>query len=218
MIVTVSGGVERAGVNDREHLCRPTRARAAPPCRARCFFDRCGLQRRTAARREWPAFEERLRELGYGQLAIAHAFSTLSGAGTVAEALEVLKGLSRPVSHPVALAFEMTEGPGGGSAANGVAITSVERDDLGIRVTYDAVPPVGLGSLGPRGEAKDDLGNHYDGLGGHFGRVRSRWRGGLMVPLPPPAATMLRIRIAWDASRSSVWERPAHEVRISLLD
>jgi hypothetical protein len=39
-----------------------------------------------------------------------------------------------------------------------------------------------------------------------------------MVPLPPPAATMLRIRIAWDASRSSVWERPAHEVRISLLD
>lgn len=30
-------------------------------------------------------------ELGYDPLAIAHAFSTLSGPGTVAEALEALK-------------------------------------------------------------------------------------------------------------------------------
>jgi hypothetical protein len=30
------------------------------------------------------------------------------------------------------------------SQQNGVTITSVERDDLGIRVTYDSVPPVGV--------------------------------------------------------------------------
>lgn len=47
--------------------------------------------REKAARQEWPAFEERLRQLGYGPRAIAHAFSTLSGPGTVAEALEGLK-------------------------------------------------------------------------------------------------------------------------------
>ena len=40
---------------------------------------------------EWPAFEERLRHLGHGPLAIAHAFSILSGPGTVDEALEALK-------------------------------------------------------------------------------------------------------------------------------
>lgn len=37
-----------------------------------------------------PAFEKRLSELGYGPLAIAHAFNTLTGAGTVAEALAEL--------------------------------------------------------------------------------------------------------------------------------
>ena len=40
-----------------------------------------------AAKQQWPAFEKRLRELGYSPLAIAHAFSTLSGPGSVAEAL-----------------------------------------------------------------------------------------------------------------------------------
>jgi hypothetical protein len=36
-------------------------------------------------------FERRLQELGYTPLGIAHAFSLLSGPGTVAEALEVLE-------------------------------------------------------------------------------------------------------------------------------
>jgi len=47
--------------------------------------------RATAASRERPAFEKRLSKLGYGPRAIAHAFSTLSGPGTVAEALETLE-------------------------------------------------------------------------------------------------------------------------------
>jgi hypothetical protein len=47
--------------------------------------------REKAAEKERPAFEARLTELGYGPLAIAHAFSSLSGPGSVAEALEVLK-------------------------------------------------------------------------------------------------------------------------------
>lgn len=94
---------------------------------------------------------------------------------------------------------------GGPSAADGVTITSVERDDLGIRVTYDSVAPVGFGTRSPRAEAKDDLGNHYNGLGGHFGLARGGWRGGLTMPLPPAAATMLRIRITWAAHPSSIW-------------
>ncbi len=53
--------------------------------------------RAEAAKQEWPAFEERLRQLGYGPRAIAHAFATLSGGGTVDEALEVL---TTPPPHP----------------------------------------------------------------------------------------------------------------------
>jgi hypothetical protein len=47
--------------------------------------------RAKAAEQERPAFEEKLRRLGYGPRAIAHAFSTLSGPGTVDDALEALK-------------------------------------------------------------------------------------------------------------------------------
>jgi hypothetical protein len=47
--------------------------------------------RENAALQQWPAFEQRLRELGYSPRAIAHAFRTLSGPGSVAEALEALK-------------------------------------------------------------------------------------------------------------------------------
>jgi hypothetical protein len=90
-------------------------------------------------------------------------------SGAVAEALEVLEGMSRPESPPIALSFEVTETCGGPSAANVVTITSVERDDFGIRVNYDTVPTLGVGSYGPRGEAKDDLGNDYLALGSHFG-------------------------------------------------
>lgn len=174
--------------------------------------------REKSARQEWPAFEGRLKKLGYGPRAIAHAFRTLSGPGTVAEALEVLNDMSRPDSPPVALSFEVTGTPGGSSAGDSVTVTSIEHDDIGIRVSYEALPPVGFGARGPRGEAKDDLGNDYNGLGGHFGLARDGWRGGLMVPLPPAAATMLRIRITWDAPPSAIWEGPAHEVRVSLAD
>ena len=47
--------------------------------------------REKAAALQWPAFEKRLTQLGYGPKAIAHAFSTLSGPGSVAEALAALK-------------------------------------------------------------------------------------------------------------------------------
>ena len=189
-----------------------------------------------AAKQQWPAFEKRLRELGYSPLAIAHAFSTLSGPGSVAEALEVLRA-PMPESHPIALTFEVTETRGGSSAANRVTITSVERDDSVIHVNYDVVPPPDIGSHRARGEAKDDLGNDYCDLGGYFGitgsidstdRANTRAHGRLKMPLPPPAATMLRIRITWeasgvirmpwDASPPSIWNRPAHEVRVSLPD
>jgi hypothetical protein len=46
--------------------------------------------REEAAEELRPAFEKRLKELGYGPGAIARAFSTLSGPGTVAEALAEL--------------------------------------------------------------------------------------------------------------------------------
>ena len=70
--------------------------------------------RAKAAEQERPAFEERLRQLGYAQAAIAHAFSSLSGPGTVADALEALKDQRRqhtPVreSHLIALSFEVTQ-------------------------------------------------------------------------------------------------------------
>lgn len=51
--------------------------------------------RATAARQEWPRFEKRLMELGYDPRAIAHAFRTLSGSGTVDEALEALQRRAR---------------------------------------------------------------------------------------------------------------------------
>jgi hypothetical protein len=74
-----------------------------------------------------------------------------------------------PESHPVALGFEVTETRGRASAADRVTITSVERDDSVIRVNYDVVPARDLSSDRARGEAKDDLGNHYCALGGHVG-------------------------------------------------
>jgi len=83
----------------------------------------------------------------------------------------------------------------------------------------------------------DDLGNHHRTLGSHFGLTGStdtihgantRARGRLTMLLPPPPATVLRIRITrdaphlirmpWDAPLPSIWERPAHEVRVSLSD
>jgi hypothetical protein len=47
--------------------------------------------RAKAAERQWPAFERRLRDLGYSPRSIAHAYSILSGPGTVDEALRALE-------------------------------------------------------------------------------------------------------------------------------
>jgi hypothetical protein len=51
--------------------------------------------RADAAEHERPAFEERLRQLGYTPRAIARAFSCLNGPGTVADALEALEEQQR---------------------------------------------------------------------------------------------------------------------------
>jgi hypothetical protein len=50
--------------------------------------------RLVAAERELPAFEARLRQLGYSNRAIHCAYRVLCGAGTVAEALAALNGPS----------------------------------------------------------------------------------------------------------------------------
>jgi hypothetical protein len=166
---------------------------------------------------------------------LPHAFSTLSGPGSVAEALEVLSAPT-PQSHPVALSFQVTEARGAPSVANRVTITAVERDGSEIHVNYVVVPPPDIGSHQARGEAKDDLGNDYHDAGSYFGitggvdsaqRAGTRAQGRLKLPLPPPAATVLRIRIRWEArlirmpweaSLSSIWDGPAHEIRVSLPD
>jgi hypothetical protein len=117
-----------------------------------------------------------------------------------------------PESHPIALSFEVTETRGGPSESNRGTITSVERDDSVIHVNYEIVPPPDVGSHRARAEAKDDLGNDYGTLGSHFGITANRGSndsahggnrralGRLTMPLPPPPATTLRIRITWNAS------------------
>lgn len=50
-----------------------------------------GHDRLVAAESELPAFEARLRQLGYSNRAIHRACRVLCGPGTVAEALAVLK-------------------------------------------------------------------------------------------------------------------------------
>jgi hypothetical protein len=184
--------------------------------------------REHVAQLQWPGFEARLSELGYGPRAIAHAFSTLSGPGTVAEALQVLK--HRPSgSPPVAMSFEVRFPPGNLPVESGLIVRSVERDDDGIRVDYDyvmapALSAAPLDSCEPRGEGKDDLGNVYRALGGHFGLIagdkvdgrRVRASGRFTLPLPVPEATELRIRITPNTTVPSIWETPSREVRVSL--
>jgi hypothetical protein len=36
------------------------------------------------------------------------------------------------------------------------------------------------------------------------------------MPLPPPEAHTLRIRITWSESDEPLWDRPAHEIQIAL--
>ncbi len=64
-----------------EHECLRNAAKAA--------------DREKAADAQWPAFQKRLRELGYGNHAIARTFAVLKGPGTVEDALEELRRHSR---------------------------------------------------------------------------------------------------------------------------
>lgn len=99
--------------------------------------------RGNTAKRLWPAFEKRLRELGYGPLAIAHAFSSLTGPDTVGETLAELAQNARIVrSKPVPLDFETFEQEAGLPVGHSLTITSVERDALGIQITYEIRPPL----------------------------------------------------------------------------
>ena len=66
--------------------------------------------RAKAVEKLWPVFERRLKELGYGPRAIAHAFSSLAGPDTVAETLaELAQNARMERSRPVPLDFETPE-------------------------------------------------------------------------------------------------------------
>ncbi len=85
-------------------------------------------------------------------------------------------------------------------------------------------PTVRSAFLDPRRARSND----YRALGSHYGLTRdrespdstdgfeTRARGRLTMPIPSWAATMLRIRINWDTSVSSIREGPAHEICVVL--
>lgn len=166
-----------------------------------------------------PAFEKRLEELGYGPLAIAHAFSTLTGSGTVAEALAELAQNARfERRDAVVLDFEAAEREPSLPAGHSLTITGVERDDHGIHVRYTIHPPLPLPADRPRAQARDDCGQEYANLGSFVGLANpvDHTTGGLILPLPPPRASQLRVRVSWANDPKSLWERPAYELRITL--
>ena len=169
-----------------------------------------------------PASEERLRELGWSSLAIAHAFSTLTGPDTVEEALAELEEnarLERIV--PVPLDFEVVEREPALPVGHALTITGVERDGRGIRITYEIRPPLSpLLADPPRVEARDDTDQEYRGLGQSIGLAGSPDRtitlGSFTVPLSQPHASLLRVRMSWSKDSTSLWRGPAHELRITL--
>lgn len=167
-----------------------------------------------------PAFEERLTELGYGALAIAHAFSALTGPDSVEDALAELEEnerLERMV--PVALAFEIVAHEPALPIGHSLTITGVERDGRGIRITYMIRPPVSRQVGVPRAVARDDLDREYANNGGGFiglAEPVDRTTGGFTMPLPQPDARLLRLRMSWSQDFTSLWERPAHELQITL--
>jgi hypothetical protein len=168
-----------------------------------------------------PVFEERLRELGYSSLAIAHAFSALTGPDTVEEALAELEEyaqLERIV--PVPLAFEVVEREPALPVGHSLTITGVERDGRGIRVTYEIRPPLSSLAHLPRVEARDDCDHEYRHLGESLGLSGSQDRattiGAFALPLPQPHASLLRVRMSWSKDLTSLGQGPAHELRITL--
>jgi hypothetical protein len=167
-----------------------------------------------------PAFEERLTELGYSPLAIAHAFGALTGADSVEDALAELdenERLERMV--PVALAFEIVEYEQATPIGRSLTIIGVERDGRGIRITYTIRPPVSRQVGVPRAVARDDLGREYANNGSGFIGVAEpldRTTGGFTMPLPQADARLLRLRMSWSHDLTSLWERRAHELQITL--
>ena len=158
--------------------------------------------RAKAAEKLRPAFERRLKKLGYGPRSIAHAFSSLTGPDTVAETLAQLAQNARMErSKPVPLDFETVEQRPGLPDGHSLTITRVERDDHGSRIMYEIRPPLASLAHRPRVEALDDCGQDYRALGEHLGLAGSEDRttmlGGLTMPLPQQHASLLHVRMSW---------------------
>lgn len=116
--------------------------------------------RGNAGKELWPAFEKRLKELGYGPRAIAHAFSALTGPGTVTEALAKLAYYQRLERiRPVPVEFEIVEHDPGLPVGYSLKITGVERDDHGIRIRYTIRPPLSpqAGQPGSRAARRETI-------------------------------------------------------------
>ncbi len=176
--------------------------------------------RATAAEKLRPAFERRLKELGYGPLAIAHAFTLLQGPGSVDEALAELALTERAQrSVAVALEFESVEHEPGLPIGHSLTITDVERDAYGgIRINYAIHPRLPRHAGRPRPMARDDCEHEYASLGSFIGVAKpvDGTVGGFTMPRPHPDASVLRVRISFARDAMSLWERPAHELRITL--
>jgi hypothetical protein len=177
--------------------------------------------RAAAAEALRPVFEQRLSALGYSNLAIAHAFSTLI-SGSVEEALAELEENSRLERiAPVPLDFEVVEREPALPAGHELTIADVSREARGsIRVVYEIRPPLSSLDHFPRVVARDDRdrecrkGGEFWGVAGPRGQTRNL--GGLDLSLPPPQASWLRVRMSWSKDPVSLWQRPAHELRITL--
>ena len=175
--------------------------------------------RARAAAKLRPAFEKRLKELGYGPRAIAHAFSALTGPESVAEVLaELARNARFERSRPVRLDFETVEREPALPAGHSLTIIDVERDEHGIRIRYTISPRLSRHAGAPRGEARDDCDHQYADLGGALGLAepRDRTTGVLTMPLPQEHASLLRVRMSWSRDSTPLWQRPAHELRIAL--
>lgn len=172
-----------------------------------------------------PEFERHLRDLGYGSWAITHAFRTLDGPGTVDDALAELAEQARvarigvPLGPPpVPLEFEVVEDEPGSQPGRSLTIASVARDDHGLRIAYAVRPRLSWQGPAPRVQARDDRARAYQPLGGFFGFRRSQERtcGVITLPGPQQHASLLRVRLSWSKDPTSLWERPAFELRIPL--
>ena len=119
--------------------------------------------------------------------------------------------LSRPEWHPVPLDFEAVELVPGLPLGHTLAIVGVQRDDHGIRINYEIVPPLPPLAHGPRGEARNDHDQEYDDVGGAFGRAPSgdRTDGVLTMPLPQNEASVLDVRMSWSHEATSLWKQPS---------